>query len=137
MKKHYALGMDFGTNSCRSLIVDLSGGKEVSSFVYDYSSGEKGVILDAKDPHPARKNPRDYITGMEVSVKEAVKEAKQTRPGFESGAIIGIGVDTTGSSPMPVDQNGVPLGLKPSFQNNPMPWSGYGKTTPLSGRQMK
>lgn len=119
MKKHYALGMDFGTNSCRSLIVDLSGGKEVSSYVYDYSSGENGVILDAKDHHLARQNPRDYLTGMEVSVKEVVQEARQTHPGFEAGAIIGIGVDTTGSSPMPVDQNGVPLGLKPSFQNNP------------------
>jgi len=119
MKKNYAVGMDFGTNSCRSLIVDLSDGSEVADFVYDYPTGEDGVIIDSKDPHLARQNPRDYLTGMEISVKEALKEAKLNRAGFDCRSIIGIGVDTTGSSPMPVDEKGVPLGLTMPFQNNP------------------
>lgn len=119
MNKHYALGMDFGTNSCRALIVDLSDGSEVSSHVYAYPDGENGVIIDAKDPNAARQNPRDYLAGMEVSVREAVKEAEKNRPGFDSGAIIGLGVDTTGSSPMPVDKNGEPLAFLSSFKENP------------------
>ncbi len=119
MNKHYALGMDFGTNSCRALIVDLSDGSEVGGHVYAYPGGENGVILDAKDPNVARQNPQDYLTGIEISVRKAVKEAGKNRPGFDSGAIIGIGIDTTGSSPMPVDRNGEPLAFLSSFKENP------------------
>lgn len=119
MRKLFTLGMDFGTNSCRALIVDLSDGSEVASFVYDYPTGENGVVIDGKDPSLARQNPEDYLAGIEVSVKEAVKEAEKNQSGFDPGSIIGIGVDTTGSSPMPVDADGNPLVLNPAFKNNP------------------
>ncbi|MBT7959682.1 MAG: ribulokinase, partial [Akkermansiaceae bacterium] len=53
----YAIGLDYGTNSCRSLIVDLETGRELSSAVFPYPSGVQGIITDASDPHVARQNP--------------------------------------------------------------------------------
>jgi len=119
MIKKYALGLDFGTNSCRSLIVDLENGNETAGFVFPYPSGDNGILLDAKDPNIARQNPRDYLTGIEVSIKGALQEAKNKCPDFKIQNIIGIGVDTTGSSPMPVDKKGTPLGLLPQYKDNP------------------
>ena len=58
--KKYALGLDFGTNSCRSVIVDLTDGKELANHVSGYPSGSDGVLLDPKDPNVARQNPEDY-----------------------------------------------------------------------------
>ncbi|MGD2294661.1 MAG: ribulokinase [Candidatus Aminicenantes bacterium] len=116
--KKYALGLDFGTNSCRSLIVDLTEGKELASFVSDYASGRDGILLDSKDPNVARQNPEDYHQSLVESIREAAAQAKKEDPEFSPENIIGIGVDTTGSSPMPVDDTGVPLGLHPEFKNN-------------------
>ncbi len=76
MTKKYALGLDFGTNSCRSLIVDLENGNETAGFVFPYPSGDNGILLDAKDPNVARQNPQDYLTGIEVSIKGALQQAK-------------------------------------------------------------
>ena len=115
----YVIGLDFGTNSCRSLIIDVSDGKELSSYVFNYPSGEAGVIVDPKDPNLARQNPADYMEGIEITVKEAISIAKKQDTQFDAGNIIGIGVDTTGSSPMPVDKNGKPLCFKPEFKDNP------------------
>ncbi len=116
--KKYALGLDFGTNSCRSLIVDLADGKELSSHMSDYPSGSDGVLLDPKDPNVARQNPEDYHQSLMESVQEAIAQAKQDDPEFSPENIIGIGADTTGSSPMPVDEEGTPLGLLHTFKNN-------------------
>jgi len=116
--KKYALGLDFGTNSCRSVIVDLADGKELASHVSGYPSGSDGVLLDAKDPNVARQNPEDYHRSLVESVQEATAQAKQDDPEFSPENIIGIGVDTTGSSPMPVDDKGTPLGLLPQFKDN-------------------
>ena len=119
MTKKYALGLDFGTNSCRSLIVDLKNGNETAGFVFPYPSGDNGILLDAKDPNVARQNPQDYLTGIEVSIKGALQQAKDKCPDFKAQNIIGIGVDTTGSSPMPVDKKGTPLGFLPQYKDNP------------------
>lgn len=116
--KKYALGLDFGTNSCRSLIVDLTEGKELASCVSDYSSGRDGILLDSKDPNVARQNPEDYHQSLVESVREAAAVAKKEDQEFSPENIIGIGVDTTGSSPMPVDDEGTPLGLLPEFKDN-------------------
>src|SRR5512140_1083988 len=102
----YVVGLDFGTNSCRSLIIDVANGNEIANHVYPYASGKQGVILDSADPHLARQNPADYIKGIEVTVKGALKKAKSAKKTFAASNIIGIGVDTTGSSPMPVDAQG-------------------------------
>lgn len=115
----YVIGLDFGTNSCRSLIISVSDGKELSSHVFPYPSGEAGVIVDPADPNLARQNPADYIEGIDVTIKEAIKTAKEQDPSFQPEKIIGIGVDTTGSSPMPVDKDGRPLCFIPEFKDNP------------------
>ena len=75
--KKYALGLDFGTNSVRALIVDVENGKEVATSIYEYESGQKGIILDPSDPHLARQNPQDYLKGLEFSVRVAIDKAKK------------------------------------------------------------
>ena len=115
----YVIGLDFGTNSCRSLIINVSDGKEIASHVFSYPSGEAGVIIDHTDPNLARQNPADYLEGIEVTIREAIKTAKEKDDSFEPKNIIGIGVDTTGSSPMPIDKDGTPLCFLPEFKDNP------------------
>ncbi len=63
----FAIGVDYGTNSVRALVVDIADGREVATHVYDYPSGEAGILLDPKDPHTARQNPADYIEGFYAS----------------------------------------------------------------------
>ncbi len=115
----YVIGLDFGTNSCRSLIVDVNDGSELASDVFQYPSGKDGVIVDASDPNLARQNPADYLLGIEATVRKGIEKAKTVEPKFKAGDVIGIGVDTTGSSPMPVDANGQALCFNPKFKNNP------------------
>jgi L-ribulokinase len=115
----YALGLDFGTNSCRSLLVDVSSGKELASQVYPFLSGIEGVILDSSDPSLARQNPADYLHGLEAVVTGAIQKGNAADPAFAPDAVIGIGVDTTGSSPMPVDEQGQPLCFQERFKDNP------------------
>lgn len=120
----YALGLDYGTNSCRSVIVDLSNGRELAGHVFSYPTGEAGILLDPQDPNQARQHPRDYIEGLEVIVTEALHQAREADPTFAPSDIIGIGVDTTGSTPLPVTRDGTPLALTPAFASNPnaMAW---------------
>lgn len=115
----YVIGIDFGTNSCRSLIVDVANGKELATHVFEYPSGKNGVIIDSKNPHLARQNPDDYMKGIEATVKGALRKAKSARKSFKNSDVIGIGVDTTGSSPMPVDDKGQPLCFDKRFRKNP------------------
>ncbi|HCV43802.1 MAG TPA: ribulokinase [Bacteroidetes bacterium] len=115
----YVIGLDFGTSSCRSLVVDVANGSEVASSVFPYPSGTDGVIVDVADPNLARQNPADYLVGIEVTVTDALRQAREVRPDFTPQDVIGIGVDTTGSSPMPVDANGQPLCFEEGFKNNP------------------
>jgi len=115
----YVIGLDFGTNSCRSLITRVSDGKEISSSDFSYPSGEAGVIVDRTNPNLARQNPADYLEGIEVTIGQAIKTAITQDPSFDPTNIIGIGVDTTGSSPMPVDNDGIPVCFHPEFKDNP------------------
>ena len=113
----FTLGLDYGTNSVRCLIVRCADGKELGSCVVNYASGRQGVLLDPKDHHLARQYPGDYLIGLEKSVKGALAQARKTR-GFHASRIIGLGVDTTGSSPIPVDANNVPLALAKKWRKN-------------------
>jgi len=115
----YSIGLDYGTNSCRSLIVNLETGAEISSHVYNYPSGQMGVIADPRDPDIARQNPADYREGLETVIAQGLAKAKAADTAFSPGDVVGIGVDTTGSTPMPVDRTGVPLALLPEFAGNP------------------
>ena len=113
----FAIGVDYGTNSVRALVVDVSDGREVATSVYDYPSGTSGILLDPKDPQLARQNPADYIEGFFQSVRRAVTRAKKT-PDFRADRVVGMGIDTTGSTPIPVDRQGTPLAIKPAFRRN-------------------
>jgi len=117
-KKAYALGLDFGTNSVRSLLVDVRSGEEVAGAVHEYRRGEQGILLDPSDPHLARQHPQDYLEGLEASVRGVLAEAEKADPGFDPRQVIGIGVDTTGSTPLPVDREGVPLCFHEAFRDN-------------------
>ena len=116
--KKYSIGLDYGTNSCRALIVDLSDGNEIASALFDYLSGESGVLIDHKDPNLARQNPQDYLDGIASTVTEAISKARENNPSFDPETVVGIGVDTTGSSPLPVNEEGVPLSFLPEFTDN-------------------
>jgi len=115
---HYALGLDYGTNSCRGLIIDLADGRELATHTFNYPSGELGVLVDPRDPHLARQHARDYLLGLEAVITGSVTAARAADPTFDPAAIVGIGVDTTGSTVMPVDRDGTPLGLSPAFEND-------------------
>ncbi|MEI6972340.1 MAG: ribulokinase [bacterium] len=117
-QNRYSLGLDYGTNSCRALLVDLRDGAEVASHVFNYPSGKAGILLDPKDPNVARQNPADYIKGAVECVRAVIKSARKARKGFDTADIVGIGIDTTGSTPIPVDRNGTPLALLPKFSHN-------------------
>ena len=119
----YAIGLDYGTNSVRTLIVNVANGREVASAVWNYTHGTQGVIL-SRDPNLARQHPADYFTGAETTIKKALAMAKRTVRGFKPDQVIGIGVDTTGSTPLPVDRHGHPLAFDRRFAKHPaaMAW---------------
>ena len=117
MPRAYTLGLDYGTNSVRAVVVDCTDGALVGTQVFDYPSGERGVLLDPRDPHLARQNPADYLEGLRQSVRGALAEAAG-HPDFSPERVIGIGVETTGSTPMPVDARATPLALQPAWRAN-------------------
>ncbi|HTL72167.1 MAG TPA: ribulokinase [bacterium] len=123
MATQYTIGLDYGTNSVRALIVNVANGAEVAAAVWIYEHGTQGVIL-SRDPNLARQHPADYLKGAEVTIKQALATAKKAVKGFKPEQVIGIGVDTTGSTPLPVDANGQPLAFQKKFANNPaaMAW---------------
>lgn len=134
----YSIGLDFGTNSCRSVIIDIINGNELGSTVFEYPSGELGILTDPSDPNVARQNPQDYIDGLEFIIRGSLIEAKNNEPDFESSDVIGIGVDTTGSTPIPVDKNGSPLALSSKFKNdlNAMVWLWKDHTAHLEANEI-
>jgi L-ribulokinase len=113
----FTLGVDFGTNSVRALVVCCADGAEYGSRVIDYPSGAQGVLLDPKDGLLARQHPGDYLFGLEESIKGALAEARR-KPDFDASKVVGIGVDTTGSSPIPVDDKNRPLALSERWRDN-------------------
>ncbi len=115
----FAIGLDYGTNSVRCLVVDTSDGSELGNCIYEYETGQAGIMLDPADHNLARQNPADYLKGIELTISGAIADAKKNNPGFEPSEIIGIGVDTTGSSPLPVNERGTPLSMLDEFKDNP------------------
>ncbi len=111
----FTLGVDFGTNSVRALIVRCADGAEFGSRVIDYPSGAQGVLLDPKDGLLARQRPGDYLFGLQESIRGALAEAGR-KPEFEASRVVGIGLDTTGSSPIPVDAQNRPLALSEKWR---------------------
>jgi L-ribulokinase len=112
--KEYVIGIDYGTDSVRVLIVNALNGDEVASTVKAYPRWATGKFCDSsKDQY--RQHPLDSIEAMEYSVQEALKIAGDT----VAKNIAGISFDTTGSTPVLVNENGIPLSLTPEFEENP------------------
>jgi L-ribulokinase len=125
MADKYALGLDFGTNSVRAVIVDIHDGRELASYVSAYTHGDAGVVMRDNEPDLARQHPTVYLRGIESAVTQALEFAAADNSGkFSPRHIIGIGVDTTGSTPIPVDAHGTALALRPEFADdvNAMAW---------------
>lgn len=112
-----SLGLDYGTGSVRAILVSTATGEEIATAVFDYPHGIGGVVVSQRDPNLARQHPADYSAGAVATIQTVLAEAG--RKGIPSQQIVGIGVDTTGSTPIPVDAHGVPLAFDPRFENNP------------------
>jgi L-ribulokinase len=108
------LGIDFGTDSVRSLIVDAGTGEETGSAVSAFPRWKEGRFCDPA-ANRFRQHPLDSIECLEKSVRDAL----HTSPRGTAGRIRGIAVDTTGSTPGPVTADGTPLALAPGFEDNP------------------
>jgi L-ribulokinase len=107
MPGKYALGLDYGTNSVRAVVVDVRTGAELGTSVFDYPSGQRGILLDPADPHLARQNPRDYLDGLVASVRGALSRAA-SRGGFDPEGVVGGGGGTTPATPSTADAPGRP-----------------------------
>lgn len=110
----YTIGLDYGTDSVRSLIVNTATGEEVASAVFYYPRWKKQQFCDAPN-NRFRQHPKDYLEGLEYTIKEALKLS----PAGVAENVVGISVDTTGSTPIAVDEKGIPLSLTPGFEENP------------------
>ncbi len=115
--KKYVMGLDFGSNSVRALIVEAVTGRECGSAGCVYPGGEQGIYSLPDQPHLARQNPLAYLTAMTEAVREAMRIAAQESD-FIPEAMVGIGVDATASTPIPVDERLQPLAADPRFADN-------------------
>ncbi|SHJ28408.1 L-ribulokinase [Tangfeifania diversioriginum] len=114
MNEKYTIGLDYGTDSVRSLIVNVETGEEVASVVYNYPRWKAGEYCNPP-VNQFRQHPKDYLEGLEYTIKEALKQA----PEGVAENVVGISVDTTGSTPVAVDEKGIPLSLTAGFEENP------------------
>jgi L-ribulokinase len=114
MAIQYILGLDFGTDSVRAVVINAGSGKEEANQVAYFKRWLKGQYCDPAR-NQFRQHPQDYIDSME----EAVKGALAQLPDGTGAAVAGIGIDTTGSTPCAVDREGTPLALKTLFKDNP------------------
>ncbi|MGC8861964.1 MAG: ribulokinase [Armatimonadota bacterium] len=117
----YALGIDFGTLSARALLVEVETGKEVASEVYEYANG----VIDDRLPTSGEKlppdwalqDPRDYLKALEVTVPAVLKAS-----GVSPDDVIGIGIDFTSCTMLPIDAKGDPLCFDPKWEKNLHAW---------------
>lgn len=114
MTKKFVIGIDYGTDSVRSIVVNAGNGGIVGSSVFEYPRWRKGLYCDPAG-NMFRQHPLDYTEGLEQSVKGAIRGLS---PEIIKN-IAGITVDTTGSTPVAVGKDGVPLSLKQGFECNP------------------
>ena len=112
--KKYVIGVDYGSDSVRSVLIDALNGQEMASSVYYYPRWKEGRFCIPAE-NQFRQHPLDYIEGLEKTITDIIKQA-----GPEAAkAVKGISVDTTGSTPVAVDKSGTPLALLPGFEENP------------------
>ncbi len=116
MSKKLALGIDFGSSSVRVLTLDIESGKVLNSVEQSYSEGVGGVYVSDSDSLLARQNANDYLRSLEQALEKALAENKKA--GTDMADVAGIGVDATGSTPIPVTKDMVPLSATDRFKNN-------------------
>ena len=109
----YTIGVDYGTDSVRALVVDTATGREMGTHVFEYPRWKKGLYCDPAT-NRFRQHPLDYLEGLEVSIVGALE---QCEPGVAEN-VVGISVDTTGSTPVAVNRQGIPLALLSGFEEN-------------------
>ncbi len=114
MSDRFVIGVDYGTDSVRSILVNALNGEEISGSVFNYPRWSKGLFCDAS-VHQFRQHPLDYIEGLEATIKECLQKAG---PAVAKN-VKAISIDTTGSTPVMVDKAGTPLALLPGFEQNP------------------
>jgi L-ribulokinase len=121
MRKKYAIGVDYGTESGRAVLVDVAQGQEVATAVHPYADGVIDEVLPGTDlelpPDFALQNPADYIEVLRVTIPAVLKEA-----GVSPDDVIGVGTDFTACTMLPIDRAGTPLCLKPEWRSNPYGW---------------
>jgi len=110
----FVIGVDFGTDSVRALVLDAADGREISTAVFHYPRWQAGKYCDAAK-NQFRQHPLDYLEGLQSAITAALQEA----PTGSAAKVKGLSVDTTGSTPCAVDEKGTPLALKPEFAENP------------------
>lgn len=110
----YVIGVDYGTDSCRTIIVNTETGEEIASSVKYYKRWKEGKYC-TPSKNQYRQHPLDYTEALEESVKEALSKT----PNGTADKIVGISFDTTGSTPALIDKDGLPLALRPEFAENP------------------
>jgi L-ribulokinase len=110
----YVIGVDYGTDSVRSILVDAVNGSEIASAIFYYPRWKEGLYCNAAS-NQFRQHPSDYIEGLEQTIKTCLQKAG---PDAVKN-VKAISIDTTGSSPVAVDKSGTPLSLLPGFENNP------------------
>ncbi len=111
---NYVLGIDYGSDSVRSILVDASDGKEIASSVFYYPRWKKQLYCDAT-ANQFRQHPLDYIEGLEYTIKDCLQQVDAE----VAANVKALSVDTTGSTPVAVDTTGTPLALQENFKDNP------------------
>jgi L-ribulokinase len=110
----YVIGVDYGTDSVRTIIVDAKNGEEITSSIFYYPRWKAQKYCNASI-NQFRQHPADYLEGLSFTIKDCVAKV-----GNEiANNIKGISIDTTGSTPIAVDESGTPLALLPAFEHNP------------------
>ena len=131
-KESFVIGVDYGTDSVRSIIVDTGSGQEICSSVFKYPRWNDGLFCNPA-LNQFRQHPLDYIEGLQYTITQSLLLAGKS----VAGNIAAISVDTTGSTPVAVNEQGVPLALLGEFEKNRTPCLCSGKTTSLSAKLQK
>jgi L-ribulokinase len=113
MIKKLVIGVDYGTDSVRSVLVDSANGNEIASSVFNYPRWSRGLYCNAAE-NQFRQHPLDYIEGLEFTIKTILEGCPNA-----SQEVVAISIDTTGSTPIAVNKEGTPLSLLNEFSENP------------------
>ena len=114
MNDQYVIGVDYGTDSVRSILVNAVNGNEMAAAVFYYPRWKEGLYCNAS-LNQFRQHPLDYVEGLEYTIKSCLQQAGTDI----ASKVKAISVDTTGSTPAAVDATGTPLALLPAFEKNP------------------